>query len=105
MNHQSAAFSSPFTQEQLVAAFAPLLDASELRVEEVLAGNINTILRVCVGERRYGLRVRTQESVYRYEPNLIKEAFVLQVLRRIDAVPNDTSLAAEFAQPCISIAY
>ncbi|MBI3249444.1 MAG: aminoglycoside phosphotransferase family protein [Deltaproteobacteria bacterium] len=98
MNHQPDSLPSPFTQAQLAAAFAPFLDSPVLRVEEVLTGNINTILRVRVGEQRYGLRVRTHESVYRYEPDLIKEVFVLRVLQQSGSVPDDAAIAATFAQ-------
>ncbi len=97
MSHRDDFFGL-FTPEQLAAAFAPLVDAAELCVEEVLTGNINTILRVRVGGQRYGLRVRMQESVYRYEPDLIKEVFVLRVLQQAGAVPDDAAIAAAFAQ-------
>lgn len=97
MNHHDDSL-SPFTPEQLIAAFAPLVDASELCVEEVLSGNINTILKVRVGEQRYGLRVRTHESVYRYEPDLIKEVFVLRVLQQAGSAPDDAAIATTFAE-------
>lgn len=97
MNHRDDSL-SPFTPEQLAAAFAPLVDAADLCVEEVLTGNINTIFRVRIGEQRYGLRVRTHESVYRYEPDLIKEVFVLRVLQQFGPVPDDATIAAAFAQ-------
>lgn len=97
MSHRDDSLSS-FTLDQLAAAFAPLVDAAELCVEEVLRGNINTILKVRVGEQRYGLRVRMQESVYRYEPGLIKEVFVLRMLQQAGSVLDDAAIAAAFAQ-------
>jgi aminoglycoside phosphotransferase (APT) family kinase protein len=51
-----------------------------------------------VNGRGYGLRVRTHEQVYRYEPDLIKEAFVLWLMRNVATGPRDREAAAAFTQ-------
>src|SRR5262249_8849518 len=67
----------PLSIQQIEAVFAPLLGSYSVRVCEVFSGNINTIVKVDIEGLYYGLRVRTHEQVYRYEPDLIKEAFVI----------------------------
>jgi hypothetical protein len=89
---------SIFDGSQLERAFSPLFKGQPLQVQQVLAGNINTIVKVAVGGRSYGLRVRTSERVYRYEPDLIKEVFVLWLMSHIFNGPRDTEAAATFAR-------
>ncbi|MBI3757102.1 MAG: aminoglycoside phosphotransferase family protein [Deltaproteobacteria bacterium] len=88
----------PFSDQQIARAFSPVTTGAALQVREVLTGNINTILKVEGAGQHYGLRVRTQESVYRYEPDLIKEVFVLQLLQSAGDGPNDARIAAAFKQ-------
>jgi len=83
---------------QIERAFSPLFPGQSLHVQQVLTGNINTIVKVAVSGRSYGLRVRTHEQVYRYEPDLIKEAFVLWLMRHATNGPRDTEAAVAFAQ-------
>jgi len=91
--------SCPFDQRQLERAFSPLFPKSApLRVCDVLFGNINTIIKVEVNGQAYGLRVRTQETVYRYEPDLIKEAFVSWLLSNRGDVAEDKAVASAFAE-------
>jgi len=79
-------------------AFSPLFSGQTLHIQQVLAGNINTIVKVEVDGRSYGLRIRTHERVYRYEPDLIKEAFVLWLMRNAANSPRDREAASAFAQ-------
>src|SRR5262249_4875509 len=77
--------------------FAPLMATPSLCVREVFSGNINTIVKVDVDGHSYGLRVRTQEQVYRYEPDLVKEAFVSWLLTHAGGVKDDGEVAAVFS--------
>jgi hypothetical protein len=79
-------------------AFSSLFPGQPLHIQQVFAGNINTIIQVAVSGRSYGLRVRTHEQVYRYEPNLIKEVFVLWLIKLVTNGPRDTEAASAFAQ-------
>src|SRR5258706_4502529 len=88
----------PFSNHQIAHAFSPMVTGAALRVGEVWTGNINPILKVESAGQHYGLRVRTQESVYRYEPDLIKEVFVLQLLQTAGDGLNDARVAAAFKQ-------
>ena len=72
----ASAATLPFSSRQLERVFARLSGRPPLHVHAVLSGNINTIVKVECEGRLYGLRVRTQEQVYRYEPDLVKEALV-----------------------------
>jgi aminoglycoside phosphotransferase (APT) family kinase protein len=90
--------SSPFDPREITRAFAPLGEDATPRVHEVFTGNINTILKVEMAGGLYGLRVRTQETVYRYEPNLIKEVFALRLLARTEEQRDDQAVAAAFAE-------
>src|SRR5262245_7300822 len=90
----------PFTPQQLEAVFAPLVGACSLRICEVVAGNINTIVKVDIDGRSYGLRVRTHEQVYRYEPDLVKEAFVTWLLTHTGSIKDDGEIAAAFSALC-----
>jgi hypothetical protein len=83
---------------QIERALSPVFAGQPLHVQRMLTGNINTIVKVAVSGRSYGLRVRTHEQVYRYEPDLIKEAFVLWLLKHAAHGPQDTKAAAAFAQ-------
>ena len=87
----------PFTIQQLEAVFAPLLGDHPVQVCEVFSGNINTIVKVEVDGQCYGLRVRTHEQVYRYEPDLIKEAFVIWLLDHTGNAEDDAAVAAAFS--------
>jgi len=89
---------STLTASQIERAFSPLFSGQTLHPQQVFAGNINTIIQVAVSGRSYGLRVRTQERVYRYEPHLIKEAFVLWLMRHVANGPRDREAASAFAQ-------
>ena len=91
---------SPFTPQQLKRAFSPLTETASLDVREVFAGNINTILKVENGGHLYGLRARVYESVYRYEPDLIKEVFVLWLLRQASRAMDDALIITEFQRLC-----
>ena len=88
----------PFDHQQLARAFAPLIhDAGILQIDEVFMGNINTIIKVTWNGHQYGLRIRTQETVYRYEPDLVKEAFVSWLLCNHHDDLSDTAIATTFA--------
>jgi aminoglycoside phosphotransferase (APT) family kinase protein len=87
---------TPFSEQQIARAFSPLAIGAELQVQEVLTGNINTILKATAAGRIYGLRVRTQESVYRYEPDLVKEVFVLHLLQSAGDRRDDAQVAKVF---------
>jgi aminoglycoside phosphotransferase (APT) family kinase protein len=89
---------SMFTTSQIARALSPLFPGAMPHVQQVFSGNINTIIQVAVNGQSYGLRVRTHEQVYRYEPNLIKEAFVLWLLRHATSGPCDTEAANAFAR-------
>jgi len=89
---------SPFDRHQLERAFSPLLETQSLQVCEVFAGNINTIVKVGAGGQYYGLRVRTQEKVYRYEPDLVKEAFVSWLMDCASGTSRDEETAVAFSQ-------
>jgi aminoglycoside phosphotransferase (APT) family kinase protein len=89
-------FSLPFSQQQIERAFSPLTRPGALQVRAVFAGNINVILKVDNGDQTYGVRVRIHESVYRYEPDLMKEVFILQLLRQAGKAPNDALVAEAF---------
>ncbi|NOT57951.1 MAG: aminoglycoside phosphotransferase family protein [Deltaproteobacteria bacterium] len=86
------------TTSQIARAFSPLFPGATPHVQQVFAGNINTIVHVAVDDHSYGLRVRTQEQVYRYEPNLIKEAFVLWLMRHATSGRCDAEAAHAFAR-------
>ena len=95
----TVALSCPFDQQQIAQVFSPLFQESvPLRVCNVLFGNINTIVKVEGNDQFYGLRVRTQETVYRYEPDLIKEAFVSWLLRKRRNTVDDAEIAMAFAE-------
>ena len=89
---------STLNASQIERAFSSLFSGQLPHVQQVFAGNINTIIQVVVNGRSYGLRVRTHEQVYRYEPNLIKEAFVLWLMQNVATGPRDREAAAAFAQ-------
>lgn len=88
----------PFDLRQTEQAFAPLLEKPALHVCDVFQGNINTIVKVESGGRCYGLRVRTQENVYRYEPDLIKETFVHWLMEHATNSARDMEVAAAFSR-------
>jgi aminoglycoside phosphotransferase (APT) family kinase protein len=84
--------------DQLAKAFSRLRPGQPLQVSDVLFGNINTIIKVDVAGRCYALRVRTQERVYRYEPDLMKEVFVAWLLEHGQEGPCDAKAAAAFTE-------
>ena len=88
----------PFDVQQLEGVFSPLFGDQPIQVCEVISGNINTIIKVETGGQFYGLRVRTQEQVYRYEPDLIKEAFVAWLMDQGDDAKSDMEATAVFSQ-------
>ena len=88
--------SLPFSTRQLERVFARLSGRRPLHIRDVLSGNINTIVKVEYGGRPYALRVRTREQVYRYEPDLVKEAFVSALLKPHARPSTDTALARVF---------
>lgn len=90
--------SSPIALHEVARAFAPLGEEATPRVQEIFVGNINTILKVEMAGRLYGLRVRTQETVYRYEPDLIKEVLVLRLLSQTEDQRDDHAVAAAFSE-------
>jgi len=100
MSDSRAVHQHPFTIQQLEAVFAPLVGDRPVRVCEVFAGNINTIVKVDVDGQSYGLRVRIHEQIYRYEPDLIKEAFVIWLLNHAGNLKDDTEVAAAFSAIC-----
>ena len=88
----------PFDTGQLEQIFAQLAKRPPVHVHDVLSGNINTIVKVECEGRLYGLRVRTQEQVYRYEPDLVKEVFVAELLKLSSQFRTDAGTAALFAE-------
>lgn len=85
-------------QDQLRRIFAPLTGDAAPRVCDTLAGNVNTILKVAANGRTYGLRIRTQEHIYRYEADLIKEVFVSWLLNPAHAGASDADKARALAR-------
>lgn len=98
MADQVTSFSLPFSAQQLERALSPLKRLTGFHVREVFTGNINVILKVESGDHTYGLRVRLHEAVYRYEPDLMKEVFILRLLQRAGKEPNDTLVAEAFGR-------
>ncbi|MGE0682222.1 MAG: phosphotransferase family protein, partial [Candidatus Binatia bacterium] len=98
MAEQVSPLSLPFSQQQLECALSPLEQLSTFHVREVFTGNINVILKVESDNHTYGVRVRLHESVYRYEPDLMKEVFILRMLQQADKAPNDMLLAEAFTR-------
>lgn len=96
MAEQMTPFSLPFSQQQLERALSPLGRHAAFQVRAVFAGNINVILKIASGDQTYGMRVRIHESVYRYEPDLTKEVFILRLLPQAGKAPNDTAVAEAF---------
>lgn len=96
MTKQVELSSLPFSQQQLERALSPLGRDAAFQVREVFTGNINVILKIESDDRAYGVRVRLHESVYRYEPDLMKEVFVLQLLQQASKASNDTLIAETF---------
>jgi aminoglycoside phosphotransferase (APT) family kinase protein len=88
----------PFDLRQIEQAFAPVWGKQTLQVRDVFQGNINTIVKVESGGRCYGLRVRTQENVYRYEPDLVKEALVHWLIAHASPDIRDADIAAAFSR-------
>jgi aminoglycoside phosphotransferase (APT) family kinase protein len=96
MTEQVTSFSLPFSRQQIERALSPLEQLTAFQVREVFTGNINVILKVESGDQIYGVRVRLHESVYRYEPDLMKEVFILRLLQQAGKAPNDTLVAEAF---------
>lgn len=85
------------SKRQLQRVFTPLTGDPAPRISDTLSGNINTILKVEARGRAYGLRIRTQESVYRYEADLIKEIFISWLLDPEHAGTSDADKAQTLA--------
>ena len=85
-------------QDHLRRIFAPLTGDAAPRVRDTLTGNVNTILKVEANGRTYGLRIRTQEHIYRYEADLIKEVFVSWLLDPAHAETSDADKARTLAR-------
>ncbi len=86
------------TARQLQQIFTPLTGDPSPRVCRTLSGNINTILKVEASGQMYGLRIRSQEQVYRYEPDLMKEVFISWLLDPSHAGASDTERAWALSQ-------
>ena len=86
------------TARQLRQIFTPLTGDPSPRVCRTLSGNINTILKVEANGQMYGLRIRSQEQVYRYEPDLMKEVFISWLLDPAHAGANDAEKARALSQ-------
>ena len=86
------------TEAQLQQIFTPLTGDPSPRLCLTLSGNINTILKVEAKGQMYGLRIRSQEQVYRYEPDLMKEVFISWLLDPAHAQANDTEKARVLSQ-------
>ena len=86
------------TEAQLQQIFTPLTGDPSPRVCRTLSGNINTILKVEANGRMYGLRIRSQEQVYRYEPDLMKEVFISWLLDPAHAGADDAEKARALSQ-------
>lgn len=95
---QRSSMPLPFEIGQLEQVFAQLAKQPPIHVHDVLSGNINTILKVECEGRLYGLRVRTQEQIYRYEPDLVKEACVVELLESDTQLRTDAQIADVFAR-------
>ena len=91
-----ASAARPSSSRQLERVFAQLSGRPPLHVYAVLSGNINTIVKVECQGRLYGLRIRTQEQVYRYEPDLVKEALVAALLKPGARPPTDAAIVRLF---------
>ena len=88
------------TEQQLKQIFTPLTGDSSPRICATLSGNINTILKIEASGQSYGLRIRSQEQVYRYEPDLIKEVFVSWLLNPNNARGKDEEKAHTLTHLC-----
>ena len=86
------------TDQQLRQIFTPLTGDPSPRVRRTLSGNINTILKVEASGQMYGLRIRSQEQVYRYEPDLMKEVFISWLLDPAHAGADDAEKARALSQ-------
>ena len=86
------------TEAQLQQIFTPLTGEPSPRLCLTLFGNINTILKVEARGQMYGLRIRSQEQVYRYEPDLMKEVFISWLLDPAHAGANDMEKARALSQ-------
>ena len=86
------------TARQLQQIFTPLTGDPSPRVCRTLSGNINTILKVEASGQMYGLRIRSQEQVYRYEPDLMKEVFISWLLDPSHAGASDAEKARTLSQ-------
>lgn len=64
-------------------------------------GRFNSISRCRLGTKEYSVRVRVNESNFRYEPGLVKEVFVAMALARGPANECDDMLA-EIYKECLS---
>ncbi len=85
------------TSTQLASVFAPLRGTHSPCVVASLSGNINTILKVAIGSRLYGLRIRVREGIFRYEPDIIKEPFVSWLLHPSNWGTTDVNKAAKLS--------
>ncbi len=81
------------TARQLQQVFTPLTGDPSPRVCQTLFGNVNTVLKVEASGQMYGLRIRSQEQVYRYEPDLVKEVFISWLLDPDHAGADDAEKA------------
>lgn len=52
-------------------------------------GAVNDVYKFEIDGHHFGVRVRTRESLSRYEPNLIKEVFAAWLLRRSDKLADE----------------
>ncbi len=86
------------TEAQLQHIFTLLTGDPSPRVCLTLTGNINTILKVEANGQRYGLRIRSQEQVYRYEPDLMKEVFISWLLDPAHTGVSDAEKARALSQ-------
>ena len=86
------------TEAQLQQIFSPLTGDSSPRVCRTLSGNINTILQIEANGQMYGLRIRSQEQVYRYELDLMKEVFISWLLDPAHAGADDAEKARALSQ-------
>lgn len=90
---------SPFKEQQVREIFGEVFrQNTEIQIDEIFRGNINLIFKVKTDNKCYGLRIRLNESVYRYEPNVIKEVFIIQLTHLQDFLNFEKEIEEAFAK-------
>ncbi len=90
---------SPLKEQQVIKIFSDIFGENiEVQIDEIFRGNINLIFKVKIDNKFYGLRVRINESVYRYEPNIVKEVLIIQLTNMQESLNFENEIEKVFAQ-------